>query len=239
MLPLCQFCFESALLQSSFSDFSIAQIHVLIDVLFCLVSLPRFKCDRPVSLGMNIDSLTKILKMTATNDSLKIRYQHDADTVNFQCEGSDDRIADFDLKLMQIESEHMEIPEQHYKVVARLPSAEFQKICRDLKEFGETIQISASKEGLKFMVQGDLGSGNVVLKPRQGDKPEDTVTLTVHEPVSATFALRYLVNFAKAEKLCGAVELGLGPDAPLLVKYDLESADKGHMQFYLAPKIDE
>ena len=24
----------------------------------------RFKCDRPVSLGMNIDSLTKILKMT-------------------------------------------------------------------------------------------------------------------------------------------------------------------------------
>ncbi|CAJ1433274.1 unnamed protein product [Effrenium voratum] len=176
--------------------------------------------------------------MTGTNDSLKIRYQQDADTVNFQCEGSDDRIADFDLKLMQIESEHMEIPEQHYKVVAHLPSAEFQKICRDLKEFGETIQISASKEhqeeSLKFMVQGDLGSGNVVLKPRQGDKPEErspeTVSLTVHEPVSATFALRYLVNFAKAEKLCGSVELGLGPDAPLLVKYSLESADKGHMQ---------
>jgi hypothetical protein len=35
------------------------------------------------------------------------------------------------------------------------------------------------------------------------------------------------------------VELGLGPDAPLMVKYNLESADKGHMQFYLAPKIDE
>ena len=26
--------------------------------------------------------------------------RQDADTVNFQCEGSDDRIADFDLKLM-------------------------------------------------------------------------------------------------------------------------------------------
>jgi hypothetical protein len=33
----------------------------------------------------------------------------------------------------RIESEHMEIPEQHYKVVAKLPSAEFQKVCRDLK----------------------------------------------------------------------------------------------------------
>jgi len=39
-----------------------------------------------------------------TNDSLKIRYQNEADTINFQCEGSDDRLADFDLKLMQIES---------------------------------------------------------------------------------------------------------------------------------------
>ena len=65
------------------------------------------------------------------------------------------------------------------------------------------------------------------------------VTLTVHEPVTATFALRYLVNFSKAEKLCGSVELGLGPDAPLLVKYDLESGENGHMKFYLAPKIDE
>merc|ERR1711990_69741 len=81
--------------------------------------------------------------------------------------------------------------------------------------------------------------GNVMLKPRESEKPEEKVTLTVHEPVTATFALRYLVNFAKAAPLCGVVELGLGPDAPLLVKYDLEKADNGFMQFYLAPKIDE
>jgi len=33
--------------------------------------------------------------------------------------------------------------------------------------------------------------------------------------------------------------LGLDVDAPLLVKDDFEKADKGHMQIYLAPKIDE
>merc|ERR1711988_869127 len=118
-----------------------------------------------------------------------------------------------------------------------MPSAEFQKICRDLKEFGETMQIKASKEGIKFSVAGDVGNGNVMLKPRDAEKPEDKVSLTVHEPVTATFALRYLVNFAKAAPLCGQVELGLGPDAPLSVKYDVEG--NGHVQFYLAPKIDE
>merc|ERR1711862_760038 len=99
--------------------------------------------------------------------------------------------------------------------------------------------VKASKEGICFTMAGDLGTGNVMLKPREAEKPEEAVSLTVHEAVTATFALRYLSNFAKAAPLCGVVELGLGPDAPLLVKYDLEKADNGHMQFYLAPKIDE
>merc|ERR1711918_244245 len=122
-----------------------------------------------------------ILKICGPSDSLKLKYANDSDTVNFRCETSEeDRIADFDLKLMQIESEHMEIPEQQYKVVAKMPSSEFQKICRDLKEFGETMQMKASKEGITFSVQGDIGSGNVMLKPREAEKPEDKVTLTVH-----------------------------------------------------------
>merc|ERR1712007_54886 len=212
----------------------------LVSLLLKESAFQDFKCDRPTSLGMNVDSLGKILKMCGPNDSLKLRWQNDADSVSFQCEtGDDDRISEFDLKLMQIESEHMEVPEQHYKVTAKMPSAEFQKICRDLKEFGETMQIKASKEGITFSVQGDVGAGNVMLKPRESDKPEEKVGLTVFEPVTATFALRYLVIFAKAAPLCGVVELGLGPDAPLSVKFDLEAADNGFMQFYLAPKIDE
>merc|ERR1712187_48119 len=99
--------------------------------------------------------------------------------------------------------------------------------------FGETMQMKASKEGITFSVQGDVGAGNVMLKPREAEKPEEKVTLTVSEPVTATFALRSLVNFAKAAPLCGPVELGLGPDAPLMVRYDLEKSENGFMQFYL------
>merc|ERR1712137_1023042 len=229
-------CSEKGLQVQSMDSSHVA----LVSLLLRESAFSEFKCDRPTSLGMNVDSLAKILKMCGPSDSLKLRWRADADTVSFQCEsGEEDRIADFDLKLMQIESEHMEIPEQHYKVSAKLPSAEFQKICRDLKEFGETMQVKASKEGITFSVQGDVGAGNVMLKPRESEKPEEKVTLTVHEPVTATFALRYLVIFAKASPLCALVELGLGPDAPLSVKFDLEAADNGFMHFYLAPKIDE
>merc|ERR1712151_1258021 len=185
-------CSEKGLQVQSMDSSHVA----LVSLLLRESAFSDFKCDRPTSLGMNVDSLGKILKMCGQNDSLKLRWQNDADLVSFQCEsGEDDRIADFDLKLMQIESEHMEVPEQHYKVVAKLPSAEFQKICRDLKEFGETMQIQADKEGIKFSVAGDVGSGNVMMKPRESEKPEEKVTMTVHESITATFALRYLVTF--------------------------------------------
>merc|ERR1712226_1045995 len=163
-------CSEKGLQVQSMDSSHVA----LVSLLLRESAFTDFKCDRPTSLGMNVESLAKILKMCGPNDSLKIRWQNDSDIVNFQCEtGEADRISDFDLKLMQIESEHMEVPDQHYKVTAKLPSSEFQRICRDLKEFGETMVIKASKDGISFNVHGEVGAGNVLLKPRTTDKPED------------------------------------------------------------------
>jgi len=226
-------CSEKGLQVQSMDSSHVA----LVSLLLRESAFTDFKCDRDTSLGMNVESLAKIFKMCGPADSLKLRWQNDADTVNFQCEsGEDDRIADFELKLMQIEGERMEIPEQQYKVVAKMPSAEFLKICRDLKEFGETMQIQASKEGIRFSVQGDVGTGNVMMKPRESETAEDRVSLTVNEPVNATFALRYLVALSSAAPVCRTVKLSLGPDKPLLVNFP---TDTGHFQFYLAPKIDE
>merc|ERR1711877_34804 len=160
-------CSEKGLQVQSMDSSHVA----LVSLLLRESAFSEFKCDRPTSLGMNVDSLAKILKMCGPSDALKLRWQNEADTVSFQCEGGEDRIADFDLKLMQIESEHMEIPEQQYKVVVKLPSSEFLRICRDLKEFGETMVVNATKEGLKFSVAGDVGAGNVFIKPRDSDKP--------------------------------------------------------------------
>merc|ERR1712060_976691 len=156
-------CSEKGLQVQSMDSSHVA----LVSLLLRESAFSDFKCDRPTSLGMNVDSLGKILKMCGQSDSLKLKWQNDADTVTFQCEsGEEDRIAEFQLKLMQI-------AEQQYKVIAKLPSAEFQKICRDLKEFGETMQMKASKEGITFSVQGDVGAGNVMLKPRESEKPEE------------------------------------------------------------------
>ena len=69
-------------------------------------------------------------------------------------------------------SEYVEIPEQQYREVTKLPSNEFQKICRDLMQRGEPMQMRTSKEGTTFTVQDDFSTGNVMLKPRESEKPK-------------------------------------------------------------------
>lgn len=49
-----------------------------------------------------------------------------------------DRISDFEMKLMDIDSEHLGIPETEYSTIVKMPSSEFQRIIRDLSVLGDT-----------------------------------------------------------------------------------------------------
>merc|ERR1711934_961718 len=79
-------CSEKGLQVQSMDSSHVA----LVSLLLRESAFADFKCDRPTSLGMNVDSLAKILKMCGPSDSLKLRWQSGADNVNFQCEGGDD-----------------------------------------------------------------------------------------------------------------------------------------------------
>jgi len=90
-------CSEKGLQVQSMDSSHVA----LVSLLLRESAFSDFKCERPTSLGMNVESLAKILKMCGPNDSLKVRWQSGGDSVNFQCEGGNDRIADFELKIIE------------------------------------------------------------------------------------------------------------------------------------------
>ena len=76
-----------------------------------------------------------------------------------------DRISDFELKLMDIDSEHLGIPDTDYKAQVKMPAGEFQRICKDMSILGDTVTIAVGKDGVKFSVSGELGSGNMTIRP--------------------------------------------------------------------------
>jgi hypothetical protein len=49
-----------------------------------------------------------------------------------------DKISDFELKLLTLDSEQLGIPDTEYGAVVKMPANEFARICRDLTILGDT-----------------------------------------------------------------------------------------------------
>ncbi|TIA61884.1 proliferating cell nuclear antigen [Aureobasidium pullulans] len=211
----------------------------LVSMLLKADSFSPFRCDRNIALGINLVSLQKVLRAAQDKDILTLKAEDSPDVVNLVFESSDsDRISEYDIKLMDIDQEHLGIPDTDYAASITLPSAELQRICRDLSALSESVNIECTKEGVKFGCTGDIGSGSVTLRQHTNVEKEDqNVDIQLSEPVSLTFSLKYLVNFCKASGLSSRVKLCLSTDVPLMVEYSL--ANNSYLRFYLAPKIGD
>ena len=103
----------------------------------------HYRCDKNISLGLNTPNLAKILKCAGNDDIVTLKSEEGTDNLTMVFESpNQDRISDFELKLMDIDSEHLGIPETDYKCSVRLPASEFQRIIRDLSVLGDTCKKS-------------------------------------------------------------------------------------------------
>merc|ERR1719219_1558917 len=199
-----------------------------------------WSCDKPCQLGLHLESLTKLLKCMASKDSVEINYKEESEEVDFVFKSpNEERVSHFSLKLMEIDAEHLGIPETDYQTCVQMPSSEFMRVCRDLASFGDTLTIRVTKEEISFSVAGDMGNGTMSIRNSTAtdeEQPEATV-IDSKEEIAQAFALRYLQHFTKATPLSKIVTLRMTPDIPLLVEYKID--ELGYVRYYLAPKIDE
>lgn len=201
----------------------------------------HYRCDRNVSMGMKLQNLSKILKCASNDDAITMKSEDNGDTITFMFESPNaERLSEFDLKLMDIDSEHLGIPDNEYDATVKMPSSEFARIVKDLATIGDTVEISVTKDAVKFSTSGDIGSANVMCRQGGGksvDGDEGSTEIDINEPASLTFALRYLNSFAKATPLSSHTVLKLSKELPIVVEYHMDGV--GHLSFYLAPKIED
>ncbi|KAH9615561.1 hypothetical protein KSS87_001408 [Heliosperma pusillum] len=199
----------------------------------------HFRCDRTFSMGMSIANMSKLLKCASPDDIITLKADDGTDTVTFMFESpSQNKISDIEMKLMDIDSDHLGIPEAEYDAIVRMPSSEFATLCSHFVSIGDTVTITVSKEGVTFSTRGDIGSGNTTFRQNTStQKPEDAVIVEMKEPVVLTFALKYMTTFTKATSLSNQVTISLSSDMPVVVEYKI--AEIGHIRYYLAPKIEE
>ena len=147
--------------------------------------------------------------------------------------GEKNTITTYKLNLMDLNEETIQIPPAQFSSVITMPSNDFQKICRDMHNLADDLEIKSLGNQLIFSCKGDfasqetcIGETNSGMSFLQNQKPD--------EIVQGIFALKHLVLFSKCTNLCNSVELYLKNDYPIIIKYSV--ANLGEVKFCLAPK---
>ena len=83
---------------------------------------------RDLSLGVDMESMSKVLRCASKDDIIEISANGvNPDTLKFTFEASDqERISEYEMKLMNIEEEHLQIPETEYSVTVKVKSSSLQ-----------------------------------------------------------------------------------------------------------------
>ena len=200
----------------------------------------NYYCQRGISLGINLQSLTKILKCARQNDKLILQMDNNQEKLNVSFQSLESkRSSNFDIKLMDLDSEHLTIPEMEYDATVLVGSVEYQRTIHDLMTLGDNITLEVDEDSFSLSTKGEIGEGKIVLdRTDDEENPSDeSVHLKVETPVTLTFSMKYLNNFCKATPLSSHVLLSMKKDSPLVTEYQIPNL--GYVKYFLAPKIDD
>jgi proliferating cell nuclear antigen len=129
---------------------------------------------------------------------------------------------DYKLRLIDPDPEELIIPDVEYSTIINLPTADFQKIVRDLNAITDRVEIKSVGNDLIFTSVGNFAKTK--FKRSETDRHMDFIVKP--DPsvvVQGEFSVKSLNNFIKCTPLCSHLEMYLGNDLPLIVKYDVAS----------------
>jgi proliferating cell nuclear antigen len=216
--------------------------HVAVVLVFLERSgFETYTFDGPLKLGLNLTSLSKILKCGNGDDALVLRtIDSEPDLLHVVFDGgSRERDARFDVKLMDLDSDDLEVPATEYAASVKLPSGEFTRICKDLSTIGEDVMITVENEtggpACSFKTSGDIGAADLTCRPSTEGMFVTEVECT--DRFTGFFTLKYLSAFAKATPLAPYVKLHMLKGTPMLVEFTLVGI--GYIRYYVGAKVDE
>lgn len=195
----------------------------------------EYYCPSRHVLGINMIYLFKLIKTMGNNDSLTLYLpEKNPNKLGIRMENKDkETTTNYFLKIFDTNVEEIQIPSLSFTSIIHMPSADFQKICRDMNGLGdgEKVEITSSGSDLMFRCMGDFAeqettiSENLSMKVVRSEKKA--------EIVQGIFQLKHLVLFTKCTNLCPTIEMYLKNDYPLIIRYTV--ANLGEVKLVLAP----
>jgi proliferating cell nuclear antigen PCNA len=189
-------------------------------------------------VGILTSLFFNILNLSENNILIEYDPDHQSDKLSIELHLDKCNLA-YELPLMDIESEILEIPTMDYMVDMKMKSAFFFNLVDKLKKFGgDSFDIECTEESVKLFVS-TIESGKMSAEI----KIEDLIEYAIgEEKTIGSFGMSYIYNIAVFYKVSDIVEIHFTDGQPIKILYNLggiiETDDKACIVFYVAPKYD-
>jgi proliferating cell nuclear antigen len=200
----------------------------LVDFELSSDNFEEYECPEPIVAGINIANMFKLLKTISTSDTLTLEITN-RDLLDILIENSVKKTSTkFNLKLLDIDEDHIQVPEIPLNVCTVMQSIDFQRICRDMNNLSSEITITRSGDRFVCSCMGDFANQETVL----------TCNENIEGTYTGTYSLKYLNIFTKATGMCSTVQVFQETGNRFLVlQYNV--ANLGELKFYLATKVQD
>jgi proliferating cell nuclear antigen len=195
-----------------------------------------YHCPTKLILGVNMLNFHKLIKTVNSNDTLTLFVDNnDRNSMGIKIESNlKNSKTTYKLNLLDLDNPKITVDPAEFNSVITLPSADFQKICRDMNNIADRVEIKNINNQLIFSCKGDFCNQITVLSDHEGINT--IVSKKEGEIVQGEFNLKYLVLFTKCTNLCNTVELYLKNDYPLITAW--QCASLGTLKLCLSPQIN-
>jgi proliferating cell nuclear antigen len=190
------------------------------------------KMDK-IIIGVNMFHLFKLINTIDNNDTLTIYIEENDYTdgivqfLGLKFENGEIKQHKIQkLRLIEPDTEELNIPDVKFSSVINLPSSDFQKIIRDLSCISDKIEIKSvgTKNGVEliFKCVGTFATAEIRRSEADGSM-EFIHKQEGSKIIQGEFSLKNLSYFIKCTNLCNQIEMYLDNDMPLVVKYNVAS----------------
>lgn len=141
----------------------------------------------------------------------------------------------FELPLIDVEEEMMQIPEMEHTAELSMQSAQFANIITQLKMFGDSMDVQCSEERIA-LASTSQEQGKMYVEIGINDLSE--FAIDEGADLSLSFSLSYLKNICAYNRISESVAIKFSDSYPMQVAYHL-GGESAKLMFHLAPKIED
>ena len=203
----------------------------------------EYKVDKEIEIGIAAVLFCKMIECLKENQTIILHMDNSDDKLSIDLVGEKGINKYFEIPLIDVDIECINIPETEYDADIELQSELFTELINEMSLFHDILNIKCNGDNVSLTSNGESGKMSVKMND------DDILTYAIEEDaeIQLAFSLAYFHKMCLFRKLASSISIHLSSEAPMKMVYRLDDTSyddmeadecKNYLRFFLAAKVE-